>query len=228
MKKLLLLFSIASMLLITGCASNDESSLVQSTPDKELTGPELINVINSLYSEKDYINDQIVETELGKYVDLSKFDKTTAILTRSYSSATLPQDAIHVIDSINTINPEEYPNSESYYNAIRLLIENNRNQLSEVSYNSMIASIDIALNITNLYLEEKAYQDNSISNTRAKQQAGWWGKWGKCAAGIGGGAITGALGGAGIGFKIFAFKGAAVGAIIGAIGGGLTGAAAAC
>lgn len=38
MKKLQLLFSIASMLLITGCASNDESSLVQSTPDKELTG----------------------------------------------------------------------------------------------------------------------------------------------------------------------------------------------
>ena len=38
MKKLQLLFSIASMLLITGCASYDESSLVQSTPDKELTG----------------------------------------------------------------------------------------------------------------------------------------------------------------------------------------------
>lgn len=218
------------MLLITGCSSNDESSLVLSTPDKELTDSELINVINSLYPEKDCINDQMVETELGKYVDLSKFNKSTAILTRSSSSTTIPQDALPVLDSINAINPEKYSNSESYYDAIRLVIEHNQYRLSEASYSSMIASIDIALNITNLYLKEKACQENSILKTRAKtqHQKSWWKRWGKCAAGIGGGAISGALGGAGIGFKIFAFKGAAAGAIIGAIGGGLTGAAAAC
>lgn len=65
------------------------------------------------------------------------------------------------------------------------------------------------------------------TNTVAKC-SGWWSCWGKCAAGIAGGAITGALGGAAIAGVPTVGIGAVPGAIIGGIGGGLTGAAAAC
>lgn len=65
---------------------------------------------------------------------------------------------------------------------------------------------------------------------------GWWKDWGKCAAGIVGGASTGAttggLGGAAVGTVtvpiLGSVPGAAVGAAGGGIGGGLTGAVAAC
>jgi hypothetical protein len=64
----------------------------------------------------------------------------------------------------------------------------------------------------------------------------WWCSWGKCTAGILGGAGTGALtfglGGAAVGTATFPIVGTvslgAVGAIGGAIAGGLTGAAASC
>lgn len=56
---------------------------------------------------------------------------------------------------------------------------------------------------------------------------GWWDSWGKCAAGVVGGAITGGLGGA-AGASVIPGVGTAVGGSIGAIGGGLMGAAAAC
>lgn len=64
---------------------------------------------------------------------------------------------------------------------------------------------------------------------------GWWSDWGKCAAGIGGGAITGAgsLGTAAAGVGLAggpwgAGAGAIGGGIVGGVGGALTGAAAAC
>jgi hypothetical protein len=65
---------------------------------------------------------------------------------------------------------------------------------------------------------------------------GWWSDWGKCAAGILGGAVvTGAtlgLGGAVVGTValpvVGTVSGAVVGAVAGAIGGGLTGAAEYC
>jgi hypothetical protein len=56
---------------------------------------------------------------------------------------------------------------------------------------------------------------------------GWWGCWGKCAAGIVGGVLTGGLGGAAVG-SVVPVLGTAWGAAIGVVGGGLTGAAASC
>ncbi len=65
---------------------------------------------------------------------------------------------------------------------------------------------------------------------------GWWKDWGKCAAGIAGGAVSGAttvgLGGAAVGAVTIPIAGSvpggAIGAVGGGIGGGLTGAVAAC
>lgn len=56
---------------------------------------------------------------------------------------------------------------------------------------------------------------------------GWWGDWGKCAAGIAGGAGTEGLAGAGVGSAVPGI-GTATGAAVGGVAGALTGAAAAC
>ena len=56
----------------------------------------------------------------------------------------------------------------------------------------------------------------------------WWDSWGKCAAGILGGALMGSLKGASIGTKILPGKGTVIGAIVGAVGGGLVGARLSC
>lgn len=86
-------------------------------------------------------------------------------------------------------------------------------------------------------------RDNSdVINTGFENPAfggrvqGWWSDWGKCAAGIlGGAATTGttlALGGALVGTVtlpiVGTVSGAVLGAVVGAIGGGLTGAAQYC
>lgn len=79
-------------------------------------------------------------------------------------------------------------------------------------------------------------QDLFVQNPANGKVVGWWDDWGKCAASIAGGAITGAttlgLAGAAVGTVVLPVVGTvsagAVGAIGGGIGGALTGAAAGC
>ncbi len=122
------------------------------------------------------------------------------------------------------------------------------------SYNASLSEKQILMNkivfVERLvgYMEAKAVVAESkrtlISNPNAKvdpknppaKECNWWCSWGKCAAGIVGGAVTGAatlgLGGAAVGTVALPIIGTvsagAVGAVAGAIGGGLTGAVAAC
>lgn len=78
-------------------------------------------------------------------------------------------------------------------------------------------------------------QNKSITNIQFKG-CGWWQRWGKCAAGTLGSALTGGLGGCGGGAAVAAIPTLGVGAapaciggaIVGGIAGGLTGAAAFC
>ena len=106
----------------------------------------------------------------------------------------------------------------------------NHSRLSENSYNAMLVSVNIAAKVTNSYLEEKANQEGLNVYTRANRrhhpatQVSWWGK---CAAAVSGGGITGALGGAAAGSVVPAL-GTSIGAVIGAVGGALSGAAAGC
>jgi len=67
---------------------------------------------------------------------------------------------------------------------------------------------------------------SSASSENGRVQ-GWWSSWGKCAAGIVGGAGLGALGGAAAG-SVIPLLGTVAGGIVGGISGGLSGAAAAC
>jgi hypothetical protein len=79
-------------------------------------------------------------------------------------------------------------------------------------------------------------EDESSSNGRLEKKSSWWDDWGKCAAGIVGGAgsvgLGGFLGGAAVGTVTLPVVGTVSGAVVGGIGGaifgGLAGAASAC
>ena len=83
-----------------------------------------------------------------------------------------------------------------------------------------IASINFIEN--NIDLVKSSTQFIGFKNT-----LNWWSSWGKCAAGIVGGAIIGGLTGAAAA-SVIPGLGTTAGCIIGGIGGGLSGAAAAC
>nr|WP_314698182.1 hypothetical protein [uncultured Prevotella sp.] len=233
MKQIILLFSAVLALLFTACSSDDVNISTSVVSKQELTDAELTNVINSLYSKKDVVTDQMVEAALEKYINIDDKVKKTPILTRSFSSATLPKDAMPVLESIESLNPEDYSTAEDYYSTIRTVVIENRSRLSESSYNAMLASVNIALKVTNSYLEEKANQEGLNVYTRAYRhhhpatQVSWWKAWGKCAVAICGGTLGGGLGGAVAGSAVPGL-GTTAGAIIGAIGGGMSSAAAAC
>ncbi len=81
----------------------------------------------------------------------------------------------------------------------------------------------------------EAITDGRVSKEKepvSEEDESWWDSWGKCAAGIVGGAGTEALAGCGIGaaagLGIASIPGCGVGAIAGGIFGGLTGAAIFC
>jgi len=61
-----------------------------------------------------------------------------------------------------------------------------------------------------------------------KEEKSWWKRWGKCAAGVVGGTITGGIAGCGVGGSFGAIPGCVAVGVVGAIGGGLVGAAASC
>ena len=151
MKKIILLLSAVLVLLFTACSSDDANISTPDVSKQELTDAELTNVINSLYSKKDVVTDQMVEEELEKYINIDDNVKSTPILTRSSSSVTLPKDAMPVLESIEALKPEDYSTAEDYYSAIRTIVMENHSRLSENSYNAMLVSVNIAAKVTNSY-----------------------------------------------------------------------------
>jgi hypothetical protein len=97
----------------------------------------------------------------------------------------------------------------------------------------LLSEIDFQYQLVQMMssLEEQYNPEQGLAKKKS-----WWQSWGKCTAGILGGAVTGAgtlgLAGAAVGTVALPVVGTvsagAVGAIAGAIGGGLTGAVASC
>jgi hypothetical protein len=72
-----------------------------------------------------------------------------------------------------------------------------------------------------------SFMSNNLDIISVHNGGGWWSSWGKCAAGILGGAGLGALTGAGAG-SLLPAVGTTIGGIAGGIFGGLAGAATSC
>jgi len=85
-----------------------------------------------------------------------------------------------------------------------------------------IISYKVSVEFINNNLDIIADQNGQLKSTQ-----GWWDSWGRCAAGIVGGAGLGALGGGAAG-SVIPVLGTTAGLIVGGIAGGLSGAAASC
>ena len=139
-----------------------------------------------------------------------------------------------VNDELNRIK-KALENSESPSNFIEFLKSefdnvNTNNNLKPENKDFLLKFI-VTYQVSVEYLSnnlELVVPPNSITGKKSSLQIeNWWSAWGRCAAGILGGAGLGALSGAAAGSAVPAL-GTTAGAIIGGIAGGLAGAAAAC
>lgn len=141
------------------------------------------------------------------------------------------------ITEILSTSPSETEAIKSFEN---LILDKNVAFSDKIDFISMKETI-MYLSVSNSYLETNYI--TSHSGKGAQRCNSWWSSWGKCATGIIGGWITGAIGGcAGLGgvgaaagaivgpegVPIGAVAGCVVGGIVGEIGGALVGAATSC
>jgi len=240
MKKLLKtsLLIIVGLLVVTSC--NEETSLIQ--PELDLTRYEqlsktLENDFNQVASQlrksnSDFSDSRSVmnaaEVHYGKTSTefttfLNSFNNVSSSYGRANNELTaFQQQSVEGIVSALSDNSslsefQLFLDERFEYFSNQTLDANDKNFILTyiVSYK---VSLDFVANNLDLFSPE------STVNGRVQ---GWWSDWGKCAAGIVGGAGLGALGGAAAG-SVIPVLGTLAGGIIGGISGGLSGAAAAC
>lgn len=117
-----------------------------------------------------------------------------------------------------------FSNEEDFITHLKLLQET-------VIHSTLLNNLEIQdiLNKSEFMIQliEWLKNNQELFQQDIKKCTGWWSCWGKCVAGIAGGAITGGLGGAAAG-SVIPILGTGWGGLLGAIGGGLTGAATFC
>ncbi|GAB4131709.1 MAG: hypothetical protein OHK0045_09520 [Raineya sp.] len=143
--------------------------------------------------------------------------------------------------TVESATPQNYSNQYfNYIQNIALCANFNSSEdfiahlqnLQEISKNSTELNFSEIQNILDksefmIRLVEWIKNNQDLFEQSSQKCSGWWSCWGKCVAGIAGGAITGGLGGAAAG-SIVPVLGTGWGAALGAVGGGLTGAATFC
>lgn len=154
---------------------------------------------------------------------LTAYEKT---IDNSYLKSTVNNEVINpVIDEIEL----GLINSSSSNEFINFL----QSKFDEVSTSEMqLENKDFLLQYIISYKISIEFIDSNLDiianqNGQLKSTQGWWDSWGRCAAGIVGGAGLGALGGGAAG-SVIPVLGTTAGLIIGGIAGGLSGAAASC
>lgn len=187
-----------------------------------------VNLSNKLSDEE--IGDIFIQEVKNQGLIVAKINNTLNKNSNDYdqSSNEYKEFALELIDASSFSSKEEYKNHLSN------LLENVKGSNLNISEKQTL--VDNIL-LTNAFVDwMETLNTTNKSNTFSKSSGGWWSSWGKCVAGILGGAGTGALtfglAGAAVGTVALPIIGTvsagAVGAIGGAIAGGLTGAASSC
>jgi len=154
---------------------------------------------------------------------VTAYDKS---IKNSYLKSTVNNEVINtVIDEIEVglINSS---GSNEFINFLQV-------KFDEVSTSDMqLENKDFLLQYIVSYKTSIEFINNNLDiivdqNIQLKSTKGWWDSWGRCAAGIVGGAGLGALGGGAAG-SVIPVLGTTAGLIVGGIAGGLSGAAASC
>ncbi|MCL2682973.1 MAG: hypothetical protein FWE63_05775 [Bacteroidales bacterium] len=211
MKKIFLIstFFIGSTLFNSCNKVEIPEEIIKKTIVKDETRDAIRTLIADLYGRENLSFSEIKSAVCQKF----GIDEKEVRITEN-SIANVSDAALSVVDKLSAIDGLDFSTHREYLFALDNVLENSRGVLTDAEYTSLL----ISLYITSDILDEIGINSKS----------GWWNRWGRCAAGIIGGATIGALGGAGIAAIPTAGIGAPVGAIIGGIGGGLLGASGAC
>lgn len=181
----------------------------------------VIKVINELYPQKETITKGEITNVLSKNLKKDFYLQTTRATQKELY--TISEPAANIYDKIMAVNPTNYETKEKYINKILFVFRKNSDNISDSEFKSIRTSILIASHIIDLYLQEKELQTRGFWDSVRSH----WNKWGKCASGIIGGALTEGLAGA-LGGSVVPAVGTTIGGVVGAIGGGFTGASLAC
>ena len=227
-------FTICLSLLFFTCNENDNKLQEEQLIDNSETIKKIINIydhtIKATYGSKKISEKEISSIflkEAEKQNLLIKQTNNTLRKSKSYydqSSEEYKQFAKIIVSA------SKYSSKEEYQKHLNNLLENVKNSNINISEKQIL--VDNIL-LTNAFIN---WTETLSSDNIYAKRPGWWIRWGRCVAGILGGAGTGALtfglAGAAVGTIALPIVGTVsaglVGAIGGAVAGGLTGAAASC
>lgn len=196
------------------CSSNNLDLISQNDMNSEIEiQKNLQNSIKELYPLRFNLTNKIIVENLNE--NFKNCEIIDLLESKSVTSSNISDSAILVLEELKAIEVSNFSTKEEYIKSLNNLLDNKISGLSQDEYSNLKFAVDISSYIIDIYLEQKI------------QTKGWWEDWGKCAAGIVGGAGLGALGGAATGSAV-PVLGTTAGAIVGGISGGLSGAAAAC
>jgi hypothetical protein len=172
------------------------------------------NAIRSLIADL-YGRENVSFSEIASAV-CQKFgiDEKEVKFQEGESIADVSDAALSVVDKLSAVDALDFSTHREYLFALDNVLEECRSILTDTEYTALLVSLYVTSDI--------------LDQIGINSKSGWWNRWGRCAAGILGGAGIGALTGAGIAAIPTLGLGVPAGAIIGGISGGLTRAATFC
>ncbi len=209
------LVALASLVVFVSC-NDDVTELKRPNEKKEYSKLEvksaIKNTVKELYDSRYEVNDVDIITSLEKQLPGISF---TTPQTRVNSNKEVAEGAKFILDKMQNACKGNFDSKEEYEYQMFRILESNKSLLTEEEYKQFEVVLFVSSEILDIYLQKKIVTK------------GWWASWGKCVAGILGGAGTEGLAGAAVG-SVVPGLGTAAGAVVGAVSGGLTGAALAC
>jgi|SRR5690606_6780442 len=239
-KKIVL--SVLGMAVIaTGfvACSNDDSNFEKNSEQEEMVS---LKVTNQNTSEINKIVGVLSEIIDEKIKDPNLSDEDLATLFLDYSEnmglrvqnyqnleeIQLSNNFAHYANDFNNTNFNEYTDYLSHLSRLSVEVNSDNNlntkekEILNYHIEFSIASLDM--------LQQKDAEFNKIglsSTTTFGNGTSWWNRWGKCAAGVIGGGVTGGLVGCagigGLGAVVGGAAGLGVGSVPGAVVGGVAG-----
>jgi len=221
-------------LILLGCSKDDSQVNNLQLIDNSSKITKLINGFDETIKSIDYSS--ITNNDKIGAILIENFKKQ-GLSIELYSNKSNTELSTIYKDFESKLNTAlSYTTKEKYLNHLNVLLEDVKNSDLIILEKQLL--VDKIL-LTKDFVNWMEILDNSKSNKinlSNKTESGWWSSWGKCAASILGGAITGGvslgIAGAAVGTVTVPIIGTValgvVGAIGGVIGGGLTGAAAGC
>ena len=213
-------FSFISLvvLVVSSCSVVNDSPLDLEEQQSEVS-------IQTLVAEI-YENDPAASYEdVEQYVITRLGISYEALETKSDDNniSNISEEALHLVSELQQIDPSLFSSKDDYLASLMQIAVDSKPFITQEEFDSIEAAILISAEV----IELKYGNDVETKGFKSwvKQQ---WEDWGRCAAGIVGGAGLGALAGAGIASIPTCGIRAGAGAIIGGISGALSGAAASC